>query len=149
MPDQSILAPASGDHTESIWNMQEQLQLASLDSHTSGVSGVSFSAGGVLLASTAERDDMIHGTVRLWRTDTWEEPITLKELDSAGDALTFQPALPIFATRCHGHPAKRSGQSTASFLRVWDLDFETFLRNPSFVSEFNRIENDLSQTLVS
>lgn len=98
MPNQPILAAASNDHTISIWNMQKRRRIASLESHASSVTGVSFSAGGVLLASTAERDDMVGGTVRLWRTDTWEELIILKELESAGGALAFHPTLPLLAT---------------------------------------------------
>ena len=143
MPHQPILAAASNDHTISIWNMQEKRRIASLESHASSVTGVSFSADGLLLASTAERDEMVHGTVRLWRTDTWEELIILKELESAGDVLAFHPTLPLLATRCHGNPQKNSGNSTASSIRIWELDFDTFLKNPPFMDEFHRIEADL------
>lgn len=140
MPNQPILAAGSTDNTISIWNMQERRQIASLQSHTSRVTGVSFSAGGALLASTAEIDDLIRGTVRLWRTDTWQEVFIMKELQSAGKALAFHPTLPLLATRCRGNPADRAGNHTSSFIRIWDLDFETFLNNPPFVDEFNRME---------
>jgi WD40 repeat protein len=142
MPNQPILAAASADSTISIWNMQERRQITSLESHASPIEGVSFSAGGVLLASTAERDNMIHGAVRLWRTDTWQQLIILKELGSAGGALAFHPALPLLATRCHGNPEKTSMNHTSSSIRIWDLDFETFLSNPPFTDEFNRMEAD-------
>jgi WD40 repeat protein len=137
-----ILAAASNDHTVSIWDMQERRRIASLESHASSISGVSFSAGGVLLASTAERDEMVGGTVRLWRTDTWEELIILKELESAGGVLAFHPTLPLLATRCHANPPQNSGNSSASCIRIWELDFDTFLRNPPFMDEFHRIEAD-------
>lgn len=143
MPNQPILAAASADGTISIWNMQERRQIASLESHMSKVESVSFSAGGILLASTAERDEMVGGTVRLWRTDTWEELFVLKELESAEDTLAFHSTLPILATRCHGNPAKNTWNSKASFIRIWDLDFETFLKNPPFIEAFNRMETDL------
>lgn len=145
MPDQPILAAASADHTISIWNMLEGRQLTSLETHTSPVTGVSFSAGGALLASTAEPDDMVRGTVRLWRTDTWKELIILKELESAEQALAFHPTLPLLATRCHGNPGNVSMSSTASFIRVWDLDFETLLRNPPFMDEFHRMDAKLGE----
>ena len=125
--------------------MQEGQRTISLESHTSAVTGVSFSAGGVLLASTAERDDLLYGTVRIWRTDTWEELIILKELESAARALAFHPTLPILATLCHGNPAQPSINHTASFIRIWDLDFETFLSNPPFMNEFNRMEADITK----
>ena len=143
MPDRPILAAASADHTVSIWNMEERRQLAFLESHASSVTGVSFSADGELLATTAETDEMIRGTVRLWRTDTWEKLIIVKELGSAGGALVFHPALTMLATRCQGNPAKPSMNSTSSCLRVWNLDFETLLRNPPIMGEFNRMEADL------
>lgn len=145
MPEQPIFAAASADHTISIWNVREGRRITSLESHASRVSGVSFSAGGVLLASTAERDDMVGATVRLWRIDTWEELMILKELDSANGALAFHPTLPMLATRCHGNPKKLSGNSTASFIRIWDLDFDIFLKNPPFMDEFDRLEADLSK----
>jgi WD40 repeat protein len=145
MPNQPILAAASSDTTISIWNMQARRQMVSLESHVSAVEGISFSARGVLLASTAEGDDMVGGTVRLWRTDTWEELFILKELGSAEDTLAFHPTLPILATRCHGNSAERPGDGTASCIRIWDLDFEAFLANPPFMDGFNRIEAELGQ----
>jgi len=51
--------------------------------------------------------------------------------------------LPILATLCHGNPEKISMNSTASSIRIWDLDFETFLRNSPFMDAFNRMEADL------
>jgi hypothetical protein len=37
--------------------------------------------------------------------------------------------MPILATRCHD---ATFNEATASFIRIWDLDFGTFLRNPPF-----------------
>lgn len=145
MPNQPILAAASADHTISIWNVQEGRQITSLEGHMSSVRSVSFSVGGVLLATTAESDGMVGGTVRLWRTDTWKELMILKELGSAGGALAFHPTLPILTTRCHGNPEKPSMNSKASFIRIWDLDFDSFLKNPPFMDEFDRMEANMKK----
>ncbi len=80
---------------------------------------LSFSSDGHLLGSKS-----IDNTVRLWRTDTWENISILYEYCDTLAALSFHPVLPMLATL--------GAQGTA--IRIWDLDIDTILHTRSSTS---------------
>jgi small GTP-binding protein len=87
---------------------------AVLEGHTDAVTSVSFSFDGRLLASKS-----LDGTIRLWRTDTWEEVAQLGEpgmlMSNAG--LAFSPTQNVLATlEPWGHG-----------VRLWELDVAVLL----------------------
>src|SRR5262249_8819661 len=105
---------AAADATIRIWDTAFGRQVAILEGHTAAITGVSLSAEGQLLASRS-----LDGTMRLWRTDTWETvavlPAGISERDSVIPA--FHPRLPILAGL---------GEQTAE-LHIWELDLQLLL----------------------
>lgn len=81
-----------------------------LEGHTGPVSTCAFSYDGRLLASKSH-----DGTIRLWRTDTWQTVAIIREADSehGWDKLQFHPTQPILAT---------PGENDWA-VRLWQLDY--------------------------
>ncbi|MEV6845514.1 TIR domain-containing protein [Actinoplanes sp. NPDC051411] len=102
-PDGTYLSQASRVGSIYIFSAVLGRLTATLEGHTDAVTGVSFSADGRLLASKS--DD---GTLRLWRTDTWQ----CQAIVELGDypvghtgGVRFHPLLPILAVSQFGTPA--------------------------------------------
>ncbi len=115
MPTAPRIALADRDGPIHIFDIDKGESITQLEGHTAAVTGVSFSSDGRLLASRS-RD----GTIRLWRTDTWEQAASLQEhvspLSRAG--LAFSPTKPVLATL---------GADDCD-VRLWDIDVEALLR---------------------
>jgi len=117
----SVLATACEDKTLRIMRRAGSLlpkleTLAVLEGHTDAVIGVAFSFDGRLLASMS-RD----GSVRLFRTDTWEEVAKVEELNSRPlhGRLAFSPTKHVLATMGSGGHA----------IQLWDIDIEALLHS--------------------
>jgi GTPase SAR1 family protein len=87
-----------------------------LEGHTDAVTGVSFSFDGKLLASQS-----LDGTVRLWRTDSWEE-VAQFEVPAA----SLMKAGPVFSPT--KHTLATVGVQGCD-VRIWELNVETLLRS--------------------
>jgi len=115
MPGSPVLAAACRDWTVRVWDTQQSRVVAVLQAHTDVVLGVSFSFDGRLLASKS-----LDGTVRLFRTDTWEEVARLEEPVSPmllQRGVAFSPKSHVLATIGGGGRA----------VRLWDIDVEAML----------------------
>jgi len=72
-PDGKTIATGSMDHSVKLWNVATLREVATLQGHTSAVSGLAFSADGTMLASSSEDK-----TIRLWRAISAAEAAALK-----------------------------------------------------------------------
>jgi len=146
MPNSSILAVASTDNSISVWDLRQNKRIALLESQgfVGSINGLSFSANGVLLASTSHDDKIL----RIWRTDKWEEVMALRELNSHS-SFSFHPSLPILASVCSLREANdnSSGDSPMA-IRIWEFDYDGFLSNPPFMEEFNKRETEIRTKLL-
>jgi WD40 repeat protein len=113
-PTAGLLASTSYDSTVRLWDPETGKEMHILEGHVDTVRCVSFSCDAHLLASKSW-----DGTVRLWRCDTWEMVAVFAENPSPNWAagLAFHPVAPVLATL---------GEDD-SVIRIWDLDFATFL----------------------
>ena len=114
-PRSSWVALAGQDKNIHIWDIgKEGTPVAVLEGHTDAVTRVSFSFDGRLLASRS-----YDGTVRLWRTDTWEQVAQLDEPASPEfrGVLAFSPREPMLATVA---PYNRG-------VRLWHVDIDALL----------------------
>jgi GTPase SAR1 family protein/3',5'-cyclic AMP phosphodiesterase CpdA len=115
-PQSSWVALAGRDTNIHIWDMGKAgTPVAMLEGHTDAVTRVSFSFDGRLLASRS-----YDGTVRLWRTDTWEQVAQLEEPASpeSRGGLAFAPTRPVLATVA----------PNSKGIRLWHLDIDTLLQ---------------------
>jgi small GTP-binding protein len=114
----SVVAMACRDSTISIRDVRQPGFMAVLEGHRAGVMSVSFSHDGRLLASMS-RD----GTIRLWRTDSWESVAELEAPSTSPHhaGLAFSPVAHVLASVGPG------GRS----VRLWELDLATLLRSPA------------------
>lgn len=89
-----------------------------LEGHTDSVRCLTSSYNGFLLASASN-----DGTVRIWRTDTWENVAILNEPYSNGmfSGIAFHPNAPALATL---------GEN-GTVIHIWDLDYTTLLETTS------------------
>jgi len=112
----SVVAMACRDRTIYIKDVRQPGFMAVLEGHRTDVTSVSFSFDGQLLASRS-----LDGSIRLWRTDTWE-PVAELEASSTGlnyPGLAFSPTKHVLASVGPG------GHS----VRLWELDLTTLLRS--------------------
>ncbi|WP_395844814.1 metallophosphoesterase [Archangium violaceum] len=109
MPDSSRFAIACRDRNIYVLDTQEGSLGHTLEGHTGAVTSVSFSFDGRLLASKST-----DGTVRLWRTDTWEQVAQLAEASSGlpDSGLAFSPIAHVLASV---RPGRRGVQ-------LWELE---------------------------
>ncbi len=116
MPGMKRLALASKDGLLQIWDASTAMSVALLESHTDTLTSVAFSFDGRLLASKS-----LDGTVRLFRTDTWEPVARLEEptVRHSFAGLAFSPKRHVLASLLPG------GRG----VRTWELDLPTLLRS--------------------
>ncbi|TVL99940.1 MAG: hypothetical protein CV087_16090 [Candidatus Brocadia sp. WS118] len=114
-PDGRVLASGGGETDQRImvWKRDSELPENILEGHTGKIWSLSFSADGRLLASKSH-----DSTVRLWRTDTWQEAARLQEPSSLTD-LAFNPVLPVLAT---------PGEYDQN-IHIWDLKYDLILNS--------------------
>lgn len=115
MPHSPQVALGCRDGVLRIWDTRAAALVMALEGHTDAITGVAFSSDGQLLASKS-----LDGSVRLFRTDTWEEVARLNEPapHPTFAGLAFSPTRPVLATLALG------GRG----VRLWDLDVEALLR---------------------
>ncbi|HEX8825794.1 MAG TPA: metallophosphoesterase [Archangium sp.] len=116
MPGAKRMALASRDGLIHIWDVNKAVPVTTLELHTDMVTAVAFSFDGRLLASKS-----FDGTVRLFRTDTWEPVARLEEptpRHSSG-VLAFSPTRHVLASLTPG------GRG----VRTWELDVDALLRS--------------------
>jgi len=108
-PDRPILASAMEDSTIQIWDIQKGQIIHTLEGHTRGVSCLSFSGDGRLLASKS-----LDKNIRIWRTSTWDPVATLNSgTDWAWPpGIAFHPYASTLAILNEGH----------TVIHIWDLD---------------------------
>lgn len=118
-PNGRLLASSSGEDRGVIWIWDPYTgrKLNILEGHRRAVTSVDFSCDGYLLASKSQ-----DGTVRIWRTDSWEQVVVFDEpkdktIDWWPPELSFHPSLPILATL---------GEEDR-VIRIWELDVDTLL----------------------
>ena len=115
MPMGSCIALADRAGHIHIFDTLKAVSITQLEGHTAIATGISFSSDGRLLASRS-----LDKTIRLWRTDTWEQVASFAEpispISRAG--LAFSPTKPILATL---------GADDCD-VRLWDIDIEALLR---------------------
>lgn len=127
MPGAShLVALACQDGTLHIWDGRHFTTEAILEGHKAAVASVSFSFDGRLLASMS-----IDGSIRLWRTDTWEHVAELDDSASGSSTarLAFSPKKHVLA--CPG-PGGRG-------VRLWALDVATLLRSQAPASTVHEV----------
>lgn len=118
-----LLAIASDDNTIFICDAKTSQQIYRLEGHVNSVSSVSFSCDNRLLASKS-----LDGTIRLWRTDSWETVALLKEETNENPysirpyynntpSLSFHPHKLVLATL---------GEK-GSAIRIWNLEVDEIL----------------------
>jgi WD40 repeat protein len=111
-PDGHTLATASYDKTARLWDVQDTRQpspLATFTDRTGGVSLVTFSSDGRLMA-TGNRDDK---TARLWDIRDPRSPIPLATLTGHERGIYWVAFSP------DGHTLATAGQDTT--VRLWDV----------------------------
>jgi len=125
-PDGHLLA-LSKDRIIRLQDAKTGKLIRTLEGHTGVISCISFSPDNRFLVSKS-----VDGTVRLWDTNVWEEIKTLNESSgSSSNGLAFHPTLPILATL---------GQ-TDTVIRIWKLDLELILHDPSAASDAHHYTN--------
>jgi len=147
MPNSTLLAVASVDNSISIWDLRENKRITLLESqgYVGRIINLSFSANGALLASTSHNDKLL----RVWRTDTWEEVVALRELGSYGSTFSFHPSSPILASICSlRDPNDNSHGASPAAIRIWEFDYDAFLSNPPFMEEFIKREAEIRTKLL-
>jgi small GTP-binding protein len=114
MPGTKRLALASKAGLLQIWDAGTAMSVAMLELHTDTVTSVAFSFDGRLLASKS-----LDGTVRLFRTDTWEPVARLEEptVRHSFAGLAFSPKRHVLASLLPG------GRG----VRIWELELPTLL----------------------
>ncbi|WNG58271.1 GTP-binding protein [Archangium gephyra] len=112
----SVVAMACRDSTIYIQDVRQPGFMAVLEGHRAGVTSVSFSHDGRLLASRSS-----DGAIRLWRTDTWESVAELEAPSTSPQhaGLAFSPVSHVLASVGPG------GRD----VRLWELDLSTLLRS--------------------
>jgi small GTP-binding protein len=120
MPRSHWLALASPEGPIYVWDSRERQAVTTLEGHTDLVTNVAFSFDGRLLASKS-----LDSTIRLWRTDTWEQVAAFESSISSrlSDDLAFSPTKHLLA----------STSALNSSIQLWEIDIETLLgaRTPS------------------
>lgn len=112
-PDAQILAVGTSNGVVELWDISSGKQISNLEGHTNGITNLSFSPSGKLLASKS-----YDNTVRIWHTQGWA---LLHALDEQHhhllmSGLAFHPYLPMLATL---------GEKD-TIIRIWEMD-ETVL----------------------
>ncbi len=115
VPGGSYLALGDRDGTILIWDAQKAEPVTKLEGHTSAVTSVSCSFDGRLLASMCRS-----GSIRLWRTDTWEEVARIEVPVTSGPSsgLRFSPTKHVLAALGGG----------SSRVQLWELDMDALFR---------------------
>lgn len=86
-PNGRVLATGSDTSTISIWSVEAGRLEAIIEGHSGPITSLSFSCDGALMVSKS-----FDCTVRIWRTDTWEEVTLYDEAVSTDTARTcFSP----------------------------------------------------------
>ncbi len=108
-----VSAGGQGDNSVRVWNVATASQTDILEGHSRGVTSISISPDGRLLASKAPDN-----TVKIWRTDKWQQLVELIESSSddsdAKCGLAFNPVAPALATL----------GETDGVIRIWHLNIE-------------------------
>jgi WD40 repeat protein/class 3 adenylate cyclase len=119
----NLLASASGV-TAKLWDMRSGQLVRTLEGHTGEVTALSFTADQRLLATRSYDRD---GSIRLWRTDTWECFATIPGLAATAwpAGLAFHPKRPLLAVV--GSDPDTPEHDRDRVIHIWELDLAVLL----------------------
>lgn len=120
----NVLASCGKASAIQIWDAGSGKLSHSLEGHTHWIKHVCFSPRGELLASKS-----YDGTVRIWRTDTWEQLVVLAELggDPNSTSLEFHPTQSLLAT-VGSDPDSQENNNVVHF---YELNLALLLSQPA------------------
>jgi small GTP-binding protein len=102
-----LIASGTGGGIIDVWEANTSRHVAICEGHTQRLLGVSFSCDGRILASKSA-----DGTLRLWRTDNFQELAVIQESGIFLGGLAFHPTQSLLATRDDSEKA----------VRIWAID---------------------------
>lgn len=118
-PDGKVLASAIS-YGIRLWHLDDG-EIGVLEASGEGVTSISFSSDGALLAGTC-----LDGTVDVWACDGWKKISTFRESQSRSDqseTIAFSPSMPLLATV----------GAAGTAIKIWSLNLDALLRKVKHV----------------